>query len=102
MARGASSKGLQLEFDRAQGLENLVKSDPGVFKGPYPLIELDVTTTELRSSAWREIKPGARIKCSGVVTGVIGGVVTKNYPNNNSANYWWMAVTVEDAMPSPP
>lgn len=102
VARRVPGQGLQLEFDRAQGLENLVKSDPGVFKGPYPLVEFDVTTTESRSSAWREIKTGTRIKCLGIITGVIGGVVTKNYPNNNSANYWWMAVTIEDAAPFPP
>lgn len=102
VARGVSGKGLQLEFDRAQGLENLVKSDPGVFKGPYPLVEFDVTTTESRTSAWRDIKTGTRIKCTGIITGAIGGVVTKNYQSNNSANYWWMAVTIEDALPSSP
>lgn len=102
VARGGPGKGLQLEFDRAQGLENLVKSDPGVFKGPYPLVEFDVTTIESRLTTWREIKTGTRIKCSGIITGAIGGVVTKNYQGNNSANYWWMAVTIEGATPSSP
>jgi len=100
--RTGSGKGLQLQFVEAPGFESLFGSDPLVLKGPYPLVTYDVTAVERDVREWAEIKKGSRVKWMGVVTGAIGGVVSKTYPNDRVGHYRWMALTLEEAVPVTP
>lgn len=96
-ARGKVPAGLELAFTEAQGLRAILASESGkgLFTGPYPLVELDVTCPDRRASFWKSLKRGQRVKWSGVITGAYGGAVR----GFQDLKYWWCVISIQDAGP---